>query len=629
MAFNNQSSVLRINVMVVDDDPVFLQIMSRRLEMSKYRDPSIMEITVIAARDSIEALSTLKVQRNNIDLIITDYYMPGMNGLQLKEKITQEFGNLPVIVMSSDTNKEQESLTCGAMCFIPKPIKATDLTKIYQFALTYKRNSKSILWTEDNNKDTNVSVPQQMQLLPEQANVQRTKKKCASDSRSVNSTTNDSCVSTDASRKNRKRKPTGDPSQPSKKRKVTWTDQLHDLFLQAIRHVGLDKAVPKKILAFMNVPYLTRENVASHLQKYRIFLKKVADQGLNLALPGTDSIFLHAHIREPYYNNYYTPSTSWYETSLNNRSFYSNPAGLGLGQSRLLSNIREPFRFNQMPYNYMNRSSTYEPHRIGSGSNLTLPIQSNLSFSNQPSLNEGRRSFFEPSMVANTIGQPSLNEGRRSFFEPSMMTNTIGQTSQVLGFEQHGPSAIGGNNINNNMMMSSYGSFTPNQPGPSHFSFGMQSFLNNENTPYNPQPHTNANLELLELENLNLYDDLGKTNELSCNISNFLFDHNKQQQGGADSTNFDLPANFPTEQNQIFPVQDDGNWTTVNMNQGHSNGETLNNLPPPETNSTIFNMNPINNQEQDVPDLTDGSFLNPQDLAFEDFVNSLLNNDMN
>lgn len=60
-------------------------------------DPSIMEITVIAANDSTEALSTLKIQRNNIDLIITDYYMPGMNGLQLKNQITQEFGNLPVI----------------------------------------------------------------------------------------------------------------------------------------------------------------------------------------------------------------------------------------------------------------------------------------------------------------------------------------------------------------------------------------------------------------------------------------------------------------------------------------------------------------------------------------------------
>ena len=60
-------------------------------------DPSVMEIAVIAVDDPKKALSTLKNQRDNIDLIITDYYMPGMNGLQLKKQITQEFGNLSVL----------------------------------------------------------------------------------------------------------------------------------------------------------------------------------------------------------------------------------------------------------------------------------------------------------------------------------------------------------------------------------------------------------------------------------------------------------------------------------------------------------------------------------------------------
>ncbi|CAH2073735.1 unnamed protein product [Thlaspi arvense] len=733
-SFYNQSSVLRINVMVVDDDPVFLQIMSRMLEKSKYRDPSIMEITVIAVKDSTEALSTLKIQRNNIDLIVTDYYMPGMNGLQLKTQITQEFGNFPVIVMSSDTNKEEESLTCGAMCFIPKPIKATDLTKIYQLALTYKRNGKSISRTEQNHKDTDVSIPQQIQLLPEQANVLKTKKKKKFSPRSDSitaSSSNGSCVSTDGSRKNRKRKSNGGSgdnvaslSQPSKKSKITWSDYLQDLFLQAIRHIGLDKAVPKKILEFMNVDYLTRENVASHLQKYRQFLRKVAEQGMcyssMISGRSTDSIYPYAHFREPYYNNYTPSITSWYDTSLNNRSFYSK-TGHGLGQSRLLSNTREPVRFNQMPYSYMNRSSTYEPHRIGS--NLAMPIKSNLNIS----------------------VQPSQNEGRGSFLEPIVMANKTGQTSQVLGFGQHGLSAINGNTFNNNTMssygslspnqpgmsshgsltsiqprtsshgsltpnqpgLSSHGSLTPNQPGSSshgslapnqhgmrsHGSltsnqpeissyggltsnqpglntygsvtpnpglnnygsstpnqtggssllYGMQLLLNNENTANNPQPHANAtthqNLEIPQLENLNLSDALGNTNELPCDLSNFPVNHNKPQEEADSTTKFELPANFPTELNQIFSLEENGDGTFVNINQtciydfvvkGHSSRETPNISAPTETNSPILNMNPNHDQEQDVPDFIDWSLLDPQDLADEyDFMDSLFNNDMN
>ncbi|PKI35785.1 two-component response regulator ORR21-like [Punica granatum] len=63
-----------------------------------------------------------------------------------------------------------------------------------------------------------------------------------------------------------------------RKMKISWTAPLHYRFLQALSIVGsVEKAVPKKVLDLMNVPGLTRENVASHLQKYRLFLKEVAE----------------------------------------------------------------------------------------------------------------------------------------------------------------------------------------------------------------------------------------------------------------------------------------------------------------------------------------------------------------
>lgn len=58
-----------------------------------------------------------------------------------------------------------------------------------------------------------------------------------------------------------------------------WTPQLHKRFEEAVIKLGVEKAVPKTIMQIMNVDGLTRENVASHLQKYRLQLKRQGSDG--------------------------------------------------------------------------------------------------------------------------------------------------------------------------------------------------------------------------------------------------------------------------------------------------------------------------------------------------------------
>lgn len=52
-----------------------------------------------------------------------------------------------------------------------------------------------------------------------------------------------------------------------------------------MHHLGVNTAVPKTILQMMNVEGMTRENVASHLQKYRLFLKRLAGVGAAAQIP--------------------------------------------------------------------------------------------------------------------------------------------------------------------------------------------------------------------------------------------------------------------------------------------------------------------------------------------------------
>lgn len=73
---------------------------------------------------------------------------------------------------------------------------------------------------------------------------------------------------------------TDDPSARTLKRpRLVWTPQLHKRFVDVVSHLGIKHAVPKTIMQLMNVEGLTRENVASHLQKYRLYLKRM--QGLS------------------------------------------------------------------------------------------------------------------------------------------------------------------------------------------------------------------------------------------------------------------------------------------------------------------------------------------------------------
>ncbi|KAG0465195.1 hypothetical protein HPP92_019359 [Vanilla planifolia] len=60
-----------------------------------------------------------------------------------------------------------------------------------------------------------------------------------------------------------------------KRPRLVWTPQLHRRFVEVVTHLGEKRAVPKTIMKLMNVGGLTRENVASHLQKYRLYLKRM------------------------------------------------------------------------------------------------------------------------------------------------------------------------------------------------------------------------------------------------------------------------------------------------------------------------------------------------------------------
>ncbi|KAJ9164142.1 hypothetical protein P3X46_023750 [Hevea brasiliensis] len=229
----------------------------------------MIELSIVTVKNSLDALATLRSANEAFELVVTDLHMPGMNGLELQKQVKEEF-KIPVIIMSSDDKESVvlKSLESGAAFYMVKPVNPDDLHNVWQYAVASKKGKEVVIDQEMGSAEGVTSSIDKL-IVCEDAN----------SSSSVNE------EGSQKKKRGRKRvrdhqdqKEENDPV-PAKKAKVVWTNTLHNRFLQAVSHISLEKAVPKKILEFMNVPGLTRENVASHLQKYRMFLKKVAEKG--------------------------------------------------------------------------------------------------------------------------------------------------------------------------------------------------------------------------------------------------------------------------------------------------------------------------------------------------------------
>ncbi len=101
-------------VLIVDDEPINREILEFVLQE---------EYELLFAEDGLQALDIIRTHAQTLSVVLLDLIMPGIGGLELLRLIREDplMRNLPVIVMTSDSRAEVESLKMGANDFIPKP----------------------------------------------------------------------------------------------------------------------------------------------------------------------------------------------------------------------------------------------------------------------------------------------------------------------------------------------------------------------------------------------------------------------------------------------------------------------------------------------------------------------------
>jgi signal transduction histidine kinase/CheY-like chemotaxis protein len=102
-------------LLVADDDPLVLAVLTRRLEGNGYR--------VIACRDGEEALREYRRRAADIALVISDAVMPKLGGRELHRAISAEFGEVPFMICSGYAAQtlEPEFFEHPLRAFLPKP----------------------------------------------------------------------------------------------------------------------------------------------------------------------------------------------------------------------------------------------------------------------------------------------------------------------------------------------------------------------------------------------------------------------------------------------------------------------------------------------------------------------------
>jgi DNA-binding NtrC family response regulator len=123
-------------ILIVDDEPFNLELLAQELRDLGY--------DVERARDGVEALARAESYRP--DLVLLDYMMPGMNGLEVLQEIRKGESDVPVVMITAHGSIDiaVQAMKLGAQDFIPKPFEPDHIALIVRKALEHGRLTREV-----------------------------------------------------------------------------------------------------------------------------------------------------------------------------------------------------------------------------------------------------------------------------------------------------------------------------------------------------------------------------------------------------------------------------------------------------------------------------------------------------
>ena len=119
-------------VLLVDDEETFVETMAKRLE-----NRNLETLTAFSGTEALETLQT----HQNLDVIVLDVKMPGMDGLETLKEIKNRFPLIEVIMLTGYATIESgiKGMKLGAYDFLMKPCDIEELVSKVNDAAKKKR----------------------------------------------------------------------------------------------------------------------------------------------------------------------------------------------------------------------------------------------------------------------------------------------------------------------------------------------------------------------------------------------------------------------------------------------------------------------------------------------------------
>ncbi|XP_021758238.1 two-component response regulator ARR17-like [Chenopodium quinoa] len=124
------------HVLAVDDNVIDRKLIERLLKTSSCKvttaENAMSALEYLGIGEDQQNTSTSKASK--VNLVLTDYCMPGMTGYDLLKKIKEssQLKEVPVVIMSSENvpTRINKCLEEGAHMFMLKPLKLSDIKKL-------------------------------------------------------------------------------------------------------------------------------------------------------------------------------------------------------------------------------------------------------------------------------------------------------------------------------------------------------------------------------------------------------------------------------------------------------------------------------------------------------------------